>query len=95
MPTTVYSSPSSFGINGAFLHFWLAERSDVTAPGHGDILNRTGPSCFPPGIAPISFATGAELKGEYSLVTVYSRTGQILSTRRRGSTSRNPANRSL
>ena len=32
VPSTVYSSPSSFGLNGAFLHFWLAERSDVAAP---------------------------------------------------------------
>jgi len=77
VPTTVYSSPSSFGINGAFLHFWLAERSDVTAPAAGTYsTNWTLP--LPAGIAPDNFATGAELKGEYSLVTVYSRTGQIL-----------------
>jgi hypothetical protein len=77
VPTTVYSSPSSFGINGAFLHFWLAERSDVTAPATGTYsTNWTLP--LPAGIAPNNFATGAELKGEYSLVTVYSRTGQIL-----------------
>src|SRR5208337_2196356 len=35
VPSTVYSSPSSFGLNGAFLHFWLAERSDVAAPSAG------------------------------------------------------------
>ena len=33
---------------------------------------------LPAGLAPTNFASGAELKGEYSLVTVYSRTGQIL-----------------
>ena len=77
VPTTVYSSPSSFGINGAFLHFWLAERSDVTAPATGTYsTNWTLP--LPAGIAPNNFATGAQLRGEYSLVTVYSRTGQIL-----------------
>ena len=29
VPTTIYSTPSSFGMSGAFFHFWLAERSDV------------------------------------------------------------------
>lgn len=29
IPTTIYSSPSSVGMDGAFYHFWLAERSDV------------------------------------------------------------------
>jgi len=77
VPTTIYSSPSSFGINGAFLHFWLAERSDVTAPATGTYsTNWSLP--LPAGIAPNNFATGGELRGEYSLVTVYSRTGQIL-----------------
>ena len=32
VPTTIYSSPSSVGMAGAFYHFWLAERSDVTTP---------------------------------------------------------------
>ncbi|MGC8641511.1 MAG: pilus assembly FimT family protein [Isosphaeraceae bacterium] len=82
VPTTIYSSPTSFGLNGAFLHFWLAERSDVTGP----VLNANGvpvPGTFsylplPAGLAPTNLPTGAELKGEYSLLTVYSRTGQIL-----------------
>jgi len=78
-PTTVYSSPSSFGINGSFLHFWLAERSDVAAPylaGGTVVPSVTLP--LPAGLAPTNFPSGAELKGEYSLVTVYSRTGQIM-----------------
>lgn len=29
VPTTVYSSPTSFGMSSAFYHFWLAERGDV------------------------------------------------------------------
>ncbi len=74
VPTTVYSAPSSFGLNGAFLHFWLAERSDVTAPAVGTYSTLP----LPAGLAPTNFPTGAELKGEYALVTVYSRTGQIL-----------------
>jgi prepilin-type N-terminal cleavage/methylation domain-containing protein len=32
LPTTLYSSPSSVGMSGAFYHFWLAERGDVYAP---------------------------------------------------------------
>jgi hypothetical protein len=75
VPSTVYSSPSSFGLNGAFLHFWLAERSDVTAP---DTNGKYSTLPLPAGLAPTNFATGAQLNGEYSLVTVYSRTGQIL-----------------
>ncbi len=31
VPTTIYSTPSSFGMSGAFFHFWLAERSDVAS----------------------------------------------------------------
>ena len=27
VPTTLYSSPSSLGLAGAFYHFWLAERA--------------------------------------------------------------------
>ena len=32
VPTTIYSSPSSFTMAAAFFHFWLAERGDITAP---------------------------------------------------------------
>ena len=32
VPTTEYSSPSSFGMNSAFYHFWLAERGDLFDP---------------------------------------------------------------
>jgi prepilin-type N-terminal cleavage/methylation domain-containing protein len=32
VPTTLYSSPSSFGLAGSFFHLWLAERGDVAAP---------------------------------------------------------------
>ena len=55
-------------------HFWLAERSDLAAPeqlGHG------GPvSPLPRGLAPTLFH-GLELKGEYRLVTLFTRTGLI------------------
>ena len=32
VPTTVYATSASFGLGSAFLHFWLAERSDLAAP---------------------------------------------------------------
>jgi prepilin-type N-terminal cleavage/methylation domain-containing protein len=32
VPTTIYSTPTSIGMSGAFFHFWLAERSDIYAP---------------------------------------------------------------
>ncbi len=31
VPSTIYSTPSSYGMSGAFFHMWLAERSDVRA----------------------------------------------------------------
>jgi prepilin-type N-terminal cleavage/methylation domain-containing protein len=55
VPTTIYSSPSSVGLDGAFAHFWLAERSDVWTPMQ----------------AP---------KGEWRLVTIFCRTGAIVTT---------------
>jgi prepilin-type N-terminal cleavage/methylation domain-containing protein len=80
VPSTVYSAPSSFGLNGSFLHFWLAERSDVAAPDATRLANLTKPYLpLPSGYAPAGwFSSGIELKGEYSLVTIYSRTGQIV-----------------
>ncbi len=36
VPTTIYSTPSSFGMSGAFFHFWLAERSDVAISSTND-----------------------------------------------------------
>jgi prepilin-type N-terminal cleavage/methylation domain-containing protein len=89
VPSTVYSSPSSFGLNGSFLHFWLAERGDVAAPVAGTYSNLP----LPTGLAPTNFSSGAELKGEYSLVTIYSRTGQIVvNTPPRFDNPFNPAN---
>ena len=33
VPTTIYSTPASMGLSGAFYHFWLSERRcDVAAP---------------------------------------------------------------
>jgi hypothetical protein len=73
VPTTLYSTPSSVGLASAFLHFWLAERSDLAQPR----ASTTAPLLpLPQGLAPTLLA-GQELKGEYRLVTVFARTGLI------------------
>ena len=88
VPTTIYSTPSSYGMSGAFFHFWLAERSDV----HGIAVNNnsfvpivTGqPVYLPVGSikqqqAAASPFTGPTLAGEYRILTLFTRTGQIAS----------------
>jgi hypothetical protein len=71
--TTLYSTQSSVGLASAFLHFWLAERSDVAAPR----ASTTAPLLpLPQGLAP-TLLGGQELRGEYRLVTVFARTGLI------------------
>ena len=77
VPTTIYSTPSSFGLSASFFHFWLAERSDVMAPIPNSVNAKAPPYLpLPQGIAPTLF-NGAELKGEYRLVTLFTRTGQL------------------
>ena len=88
VPTTIYSTPSSFGMSGAFYHFWLAERSDVRGI-HLDNNNNpvpivTGQPVYLPvgnikqqlvlGGTPY---TGPSLQGEYRIVTLFTRTGQV------------------
>jgi prepilin-type N-terminal cleavage/methylation domain-containing protein len=81
VPTTIYSAPSSFGMSGAFFHFWLAERSDIAAPSQ----NATKAPFLPVGnikqqlILSGTPFTGASLQGEYRIVTLFTRTGQITS----------------
>ena len=74
VPTTVYSTPASFGLGSAFFHFWLAERSDLAAPGRSATAAPLLP--LPQGRAPTLF-NGLEIKGEYRLVTLFARGGQI------------------
>jgi hypothetical protein len=87
VPTTIYSSPSSFGMAGAFFHFWLAERGDLAAPTQlvagqplslpiGTIdqsLYTAGASQTPPQVY-----SGPTLRGEYRIVTLFSRTGAVM-----------------
>jgi prepilin-type N-terminal cleavage/methylation domain-containing protein len=77
VPTFLYSSPSSFGLSQAFFHFWLAERADVYAPA-ANSLSASSPPYLPlPQSAGASLFNGAAIKGEYRLVTLFTRTGQI------------------
>jgi prepilin-type N-terminal cleavage/methylation domain-containing protein len=102
VPTTVYSTPSSFGMAGSFYHFWLAERSDVLAPLPFDSNGNPVPLVnnypfllpMPLGSNVVNAVTGASaydtlvsatpalpyLKGDRRLVTLSTRTGQIVTT---------------
>ena len=73
-PSNVYSGPASFGLTSAFYHFWLAERGDLIAPSSSAGTAPLLP--LPQGFAPTLFH-GIELKGEYRLVTLFTRTGNI------------------
>jgi prepilin-type N-terminal cleavage/methylation domain-containing protein len=78
IPNMIYSSPTIVGMGGAFLHFWMAERSDVYSP--------TNPATAAPNL-PIGIIQpqllagnpypGPQLKGEYRLITLFTRTGQV------------------
>jgi prepilin-type N-terminal cleavage/methylation domain-containing protein len=86
VPTTIYSTPASFGMGGAFLHFWLAERSDVVAmnlstTGTPVSLSTTQTFYLPVGTIQQQLTgttyTGPTLQGQYNIVTLFSRNGQV------------------
>jgi prepilin-type N-terminal cleavage/methylation domain-containing protein len=86
VPTTVYSTPTSFGMDGAYYHFWLAERSDVVppiSPGPNPPQVTFFPPYLPIGTVPQVLLPGtipstqARLQGEYRVVTLFTRTGQV------------------
>ena len=62
VPQTLYASPASVSLTGAFAHFWLAERADIAVPG-----GTVAPSLPAP-------------KGDNRLVTLFARSGQIMTT---------------
>ncbi len=92
LPTTIYSSPSSAGLGGAFYHFWLAERGDLYPPSGtiapalpvtsdvsaAAVANWAG--LRPANRGAALYPNGAVLKGEFRLVTLFARTGEIATT---------------
>lgn len=80
VPTTSYSSPSSVQMgSGAFYHFWLAERKDVFEP-----VGTTAPllpmpeTAYDMSGAPSGYTGTQFLTGERTLVTLYCRSGNIV-----------------
>jgi prepilin-type N-terminal cleavage/methylation domain-containing protein len=94
VPSTLYSTPSSFGLAAAFYHFWLAERGDVAAPLNLATSSGQNAPFHLPMLAGTQNSAGGdtydairslsvnaalgELKGERSLITLNTRTGQIV-----------------
>ena len=81
VPTTMYSSPSSFGMGSAFYHFWLAERGDLFDP----LRHTNVPYLLPMVTGAPSYSYPERphepryvLKGERRLMTLYTRTGQMV-----------------
>jgi hypothetical protein len=71
VPTTLYSSSSAFPITESFYHFWITDRTDVYDPLQ---------SPFPALPMPAGAIPGAtvKLKKERQLVTLFTKTGQIV-----------------
>lgn len=72
-PALPYGAPSSLGMGATFFHFWLAERQDVASP--SGLAAPTLPIVKPGG--PSDYA-GPTLVGRCSIVTLSSRSGQIV-----------------
>ena len=83
VPTTEYSSPTSAGMGSAFYHFWLSERSDLFDP------QMQAPAGVPYLLPMVSDLNNSypnpndnfkprALSGERRLVTLFARTGQIV-----------------
>lgn len=75
VPTTVYSSPSSYTMAGSFHHFWIADRTDVYPPNTAN--NPSLPIPPSPYVAPNQGPTQT-LKRDRQLVTLFSHSGQIV-----------------
>jgi prepilin-type N-terminal cleavage/methylation domain-containing protein len=75
VPNTPYSSPAASDL--PFYHLWLGERGDVMDPrGTGTTATRRLP--VPEGTPGLPATETRSLKGDRRLVTVFTRTGQIV-----------------
>jgi prepilin-type N-terminal cleavage/methylation domain-containing protein len=77
VPTMNYSSPASVSLSGSFFHFWLAERGDVAAPTSLTVSPALPIGTIQQQLLQGQTYSGPKLKGEYRLVTVFSRNGQV------------------
>jgi len=78
VPTTTYSNPSSATMEDSFYHFWIADRTDVFDP-----IGTAFPS-LPLSVDmanPPATALPQYLKKDRQLVTLFTRTGQIVTNR--------------
>lgn len=85
LPTPAYGAPSSFGMDQAFYHFWLADRQDLAdqqAGASGPVpiaqAGYTLPIAQPGTAAPA--LNGPYLKSNYAVVTLSARTGTVATT---------------
>jgi prepilin-type N-terminal cleavage/methylation domain-containing protein len=76
-PLSIYASPALFGLGSAFIHLWLTERTDLYA--RSTNVTSVPYLPVPKGLSPDRF-NGNELKGEYRLITIFTRSGQIVSS---------------
>ncbi len=75
VPNTLYSSPAASDL--PFFHLWLGERGDVMVPrGTGTAATRRLP--VPEGTPGLPATEARSLKGDRRLVTVFTRTGQVV-----------------
>jgi prepilin-type N-terminal cleavage/methylation domain-containing protein len=91
VPTTIYSSPTSFTMDSSFLHFWIGERADVVtpvpnlinpnAPPYLPLPTAVAPNYNPPPAPPfIPIFNGTMLRGECRILTLFARTGRTAHT---------------
>ncbi len=84
VPTTIYASPATFGLDASYYHFWIAEREDL----HEPVDKRpTLPYMLPmpadaPGFPAVALGDQtwgtSPLRGDNRLLTLYTRTGNIV-----------------
>jgi prepilin-type N-terminal cleavage/methylation domain-containing protein len=74
VPTTIYSSPASVGLQNSLLHVWIGDRGDVFDPRPGVYPQLP----LPQGLTPAS--DGRELKGDITILSMNTRTGFISTT---------------
>ncbi len=85
VPTTQYSTPSSANMASSFYHFWIADRADIYDPNLTSTFD-SSKNLIPPALPIPTFPGGGSppagipsLKKDRMLVTLFARTGQILS----------------